>query len=116
MSRQSIANQTFYSGSLTVRVLVLETGRSHGCLSQYVNRVEIRPRGLRNATVVVQYVCPPASMSLPVDTTRSMREAAHAALSFASDEGHPIEEYAASTDSGWHLGTTLASAWGKKSR
>jgi hypothetical protein len=38
-----------------------------------------------------------------VDSKESLRSAAHAALSFADDEGMDISRYADSTDVGWHI-------------
>lgn len=49
------------------------------------------------------YVQPPAYLKNAVDSKEGYDTAAHAALSFAADEGMDLENYADMTDSGWAI-------------
>jgi hypothetical protein len=89
-----------------------------GCPHNAVYRVSIKPKsGTRHDfKPVVQWICPPRSLSHAIDSAAEFSDAARAALSFAADEGHPVEQYAATTDSGWHVGLTPGRAWSNARR
>lgn len=120
---RAAAKKTFYSGELRLVVHLVEghaadPGRRRrqvrGCEHNVVYRVEIAPytksvRGARQR--IVEWVCPPAHLSRAIDSSNMMRDAASAALSFADNAGHPIQEYGAFTDRGWHVASTKTRAW-----
>jgi hypothetical protein len=121
---QIVAKKTFYSGSLVLIVHLLEGHHEEprkrerqvrGCEHNYVYRVTIKPAGARG-DVTKQWVCPPAHLSHAVDSLAEMRSAARAALSFAADEGWPVEEHAAFSELGWHVGATNLHAWPREKK
>lgn len=115
---KSEAKKTFYSGELTLEVRWME-GRHespaarhkqvHGCSHNGFYRVTIHQG--KGTLRVVERICAPAHLTHAVDSLEGMRGAAHAALSFASHEGHAVEAHAATNESGWHVGSTKKMAW-----
>ena len=102
---------TRYSGDLVIRV-VYNDGSSRE-LPHY--KVSVSHPGTRGGEVWRSKIAPTPyqEKGIALDSPRAYTSIAKSALSFAMDDGFPIEEYAASTPSGsgWHVSTTPDKAW-----
>lgn len=106
-----------YSGDLRIRVAYIDAKPgdvySDGTLRDRNGkyRCHIRPIGNRFVHTTV-YVGAPAVLSHAVDSPEAFDSAAHAALSFALNDGWPVEAHAAWVDNaGWHIGRSPSKAW-----
>lgn len=109
-----------YSGEIRIRITYLEpwgagtpapAGRSTHRNGEY--RCFLNVVGGSNA---VYHVGTPDVLSLAVDAPAAFDAVAHAALSFANEDGWPVEAHAASSIEGevfacWHVGRSRAKAW-----
>ena len=100
-----------YSGELIVRA-VYNDGSSRE-LPHY--RVSVSHPRTKGGEVWKSKLAPTPyqEKGVALDSPRAYTSIAKSALSFAYDDGFPVEAYAASTPSGsgWHVGTTPATAW-----
>lgn len=110
---------TRYSGELVIRA-VYNDG-SFRELPHYkvsVSHPASGGTGSKRREVWKSKIAPtPYQERVAFDSPRAYTSIAKSALSFAADDGFPVEEYAAITSSGngWYVGTTPATAWEKGS-
>ena len=94
---------TRFSGDITITIVHSEQE------SQYACRLAL-PGGGSGYQVVGE----PRILEHAIDAPEALDDVAHAALSFAADEpitGSDIEDNAAATGEGWHIGRTEEERW-----
>jgi hypothetical protein len=94
---------TRFSGDIAISIIHNERERQYAC------RLAI-PGGRSGYQVVGE----PAVLEHAVDAPEAIDAAAHAALSFAAEDFHTrsdVEDHAAMTDEGWHIGRTEKERW-----
>ena len=102
---------TRYSGELVIRAIY-----NDGSSREFPHyKVSVSHPKTRGGEVWKSKLAPTPyqEKGVALDSSRAYTSIAKSALSFAADDGFPVEEYAASTPSGsgWHVGTTPATAW-----
>lgn len=102
-----------WSGELRIRVRYDDRGVSDRFLNGRYHCSVSRP-ATKGAEVYRVIVGAPAFLTHAVDSPEAFDAAAHAALSFASDAGFPVETYAATNEHGWHIGRSEATRWPRK--
>ena len=94
---------TRFSGEIAISIIHSEQEQEYACRLAFP--------GDRSA---YQVVGEPAVLEHAIDAPEALDAAAHAALSFAAEEpvgGSEVEQHAAMTDSGWHIGRTEKERW-----
>ena len=109
---------TRYSGQLRIRVTYQDPrgGQLRGqyrCTVTHVPTVSLDRRSTPEKTTVYVGENLQHGSGIGIDSPIMIDEVAHAALSFADDEGFPASELAASKEdgSGWHVGRSAKTAW-----
>jgi hypothetical protein len=93
-----------YSGELVIRLSYRDNTSDYHCT--------VSRNGVHVGTVRVGG---PAILQIAVDCPEAYDDTAHAALSFLDHDGAEIASYAATTDSGWHVGRSKETAWLRES-
>lgn len=107
---------TRYSGELVIRVTYNDgSSRELPHYKVSVSHPASGGTGSRRGEVWKSKIAltPYQEKGVALDSSRAYTSVAKSALSFAADDGFPVEEYAALTPSGsgWHVGTSPATAW-----
>lgn len=104
-----------YSGLARIRVTYVNAFPRGAYRCFITVNPECAPRVSEALSGARIFVGEPACLCRAVDSPEAFDEAAHAALSFALDEGWPVESYAATNveGSGWHIARTGAKRWPK---
>ena len=107
-----------YSGRARIRVTYIDpVVGDHNPHGKY--RCTITAEGTKQRAVVLFGATLEHGSGIGVDSPEAFDSAAHAALSFADDSSAEANEqfdsgtYAATNDTGWHIGRSPAKAWPK---
>jgi len=91
-----------YCGALRIKVTVLSPIASVRNAADYKCVIAPYPEN-EDLYSCTQYVSASIASKHALDAPEAIDAAAHAALSFAADDGWPIEVYAETNDSGWEI-------------
>jgi hypothetical protein len=99
-----------YSGEIRIRITYIDHAQG-GAVGYY----RCFLRGPTDVGTTIHAGAPPF-LTYAVDSPEAFDAAARAALSFAHNDGWPVEAHAPWVDStGWHIGRSPAKAWPKES-
>jgi hypothetical protein len=95
------SRSTRFSGDIEIGIIYSERERQYACRLS-----------MPGEQSVFQVVGEPAVLEVAVDAPEAFDMVAHAALSFADEERRwSIEDHAALSDDGWHIGRTKEERW-----